>query len=86
LSPYNNFKFSEEYIVQRLSSNNLDTTARFCICTIQRMFSMPQVLNWTEHRTAFASKLEPATKFHLFETLKKCMTRGGPRKYANLDQ
>ncbi|MCB1864643.1 MAG: DEAD/DEAH box helicase family protein [Chromatiales bacterium] len=39
-SPYNNFKFTEEYIVQRLSSNTLDTTARVCICTIQRMFSM----------------------------------------------
>src|SRR5713226_3114430 len=40
VSPYNNFKFSEEYIVQRLTSNKLDTTARVCICTIQRMYSM----------------------------------------------
>ena len=40
VSPYNNFKFSEEYIVQRLTSNTLDTTARVCICTIQRMYSM----------------------------------------------
>ncbi|WP_078119835.1 type I restriction endonuclease subunit R [Thiosocius teredinicola] len=40
VSPYNNFKFSEEYIVQRLGSNTLDTTARVCICTIQRMYSM----------------------------------------------
>jgi type I restriction enzyme R subunit len=39
-SPYNNFKFTEEYIVQRLSSNTLDTTARVCICTIQRLYSM----------------------------------------------
>jgi type I restriction enzyme R subunit len=39
-SPYNNFKFTEEYIVQRLTSNKLDTTARVCICTIQRMYSM----------------------------------------------
>ena len=39
-SPDNNFKFTEEYIVQRLTSNTLDTTARVCICTIQRMFSM----------------------------------------------
>jgi type I restriction enzyme R subunit len=39
-SPYNNFKFSEEYIVQRLTSNKLDTTARVCICTIQRMYSL----------------------------------------------
>lgn len=40
VSPYNNFKFSEEYIVQRLTSNTLDTTARVCISTIQRIYSM----------------------------------------------
>jgi type I restriction enzyme, R subunit len=40
VSPYNNFKFSEEYIVQRLTSNTLDKTARVCICTLQRMYSM----------------------------------------------
>jgi type I restriction enzyme, R subunit len=40
VSPYNNYKFSEEYIVQRLTSNNLDKTARVCICTIQRLYSM----------------------------------------------
>ena len=39
-SPYNNFKFTEEYIVQRLNSNTLDKTARVCICTIQRLYSM----------------------------------------------
>jgi type I restriction enzyme R subunit len=40
VSPYNNFKFSEEYIVQRLTSNALDKTARVCISTIQRLYSM----------------------------------------------
>ncbi|MGH8633545.1 MAG: type I restriction-modification enzyme R subunit C-terminal domain-containing protein [Burkholderiales bacterium] len=40
LSPYNNFKFGEEYIVQHLTSNTLDKTARVCIATIQRMYSM----------------------------------------------
>jgi type I restriction enzyme R subunit len=40
-SPYNNYKFGEEYIVQHLQSNQLDTTARVTICTIQRLFSMP---------------------------------------------
>ncbi|ORJ53703.1 DEAD/DEAH box helicase family protein [Geothermobacter hydrogeniphilus] len=40
VSPYNNFKFSEEYIVQQMTSNVLDTTARVTICTIQRLFSM----------------------------------------------
>ncbi|MDD5031027.1 MAG: DEAD/DEAH box helicase family protein [Rhodoferax sp.] len=36
-SPYNNYKFGEEYIVQHLQSNQLDTSARVVICTIQRM-------------------------------------------------
>ncbi len=40
VSPVNNYKFGEEYIVQHLSSNQLDKTARVCICTIQRMYSM----------------------------------------------
>jgi len=40
VSPYNNFKFSEEFIVQHLTSKNLDFTARVCICTIQRLYSM----------------------------------------------
>ena len=40
VSPYNNFKFPEEYIVQRLGSNTVDTTARVCISTIQRMYSI----------------------------------------------
>ena len=39
-SPYNNYKFGEEYIVQHLQSNQLDTSARVVICTIQRRFSM----------------------------------------------
>lgn len=39
-SPYNNYKFTEEFIVQRLQGNTIDTTARVCICTIQRMYSM----------------------------------------------
>jgi type I restriction enzyme R subunit len=40
LSPYNNFKFGEEYIVQHLTSSNLDKSARVVICTIQRMYSL----------------------------------------------
>lgn len=40
VSPYNNYKFTEEFIVQRLASNQLDTTARVCIGTIQRLYSM----------------------------------------------
>jgi len=40
VSPVNNYKFGEEYIVQHLASNQLDKTARVVICTIQRMYSM----------------------------------------------
>ncbi len=40
VSPYNNFKFTEEFIVQRMASNTIDKTARVCICTIQRLYSM----------------------------------------------
>jgi len=40
VSPYNNYKFHEEYILQRLTSNTLDTSARVCIGTIQRLYSM----------------------------------------------
>lgn len=40
VSPVNNYKFGEEYIVQHLTSSNLDKTARVTISTIQRMFSM----------------------------------------------
>jgi type I restriction enzyme R subunit len=40
-SPYSNNKFgNQEYIVQHLTSNQLDKTARVCISTIQRMYSM----------------------------------------------
>jgi type I restriction enzyme R subunit len=39
-SPYNSYKFGEEYIVQHLQGNQLDTSARVVICTIQRMFSL----------------------------------------------
>src|SRR5574340_1796931 len=40
VSPYNNWTFDQEFIVQRLAGNSIDTTARVCICTIQRMYSM----------------------------------------------
>ena len=48
VSPYNNFKFTEEYIVQRLTTNTLDTTARVCISTIQRLYSMLKGQDLTE--------------------------------------
>ncbi len=39
-SPYNSYKFGEEFIVQHLQGNHVDTSARVVICTIQRMFSL----------------------------------------------
>jgi len=39
-SPYSPYKFTEEYIVQQLRSNKIDTTARVCISTIQRLYSI----------------------------------------------
>jgi type I restriction enzyme R subunit len=39
-SPYTPYKFTEEYIVQQLKSNQIDTTARVCISTIQRLYSI----------------------------------------------
>jgi type I restriction enzyme R subunit len=39
-SPHNAYKFGEEFIVQHLQSNQLDTSALVVISNIQRMFSM----------------------------------------------
>jgi type I restriction enzyme R subunit len=39
-SPYNPYKFTEEYIVQQLASGKIDKTARVCISTIQRLYSI----------------------------------------------
>jgi type I restriction enzyme R subunit len=39
-SPHTPYKFTEEYIVQQLKSNQIDKTARVCISTIQRMYSI----------------------------------------------
>lgn len=40
VSPYNNYKFTEEYNVQRLSRNTIDPAAKVCITTIQRLYSI----------------------------------------------
>jgi len=40
VSPANNYKFTEEFIVQHLRSSTLDTSARVVISTIQRLYSM----------------------------------------------
>ncbi len=40
VSLYSPYKFTEEYIVQQLKSNKIDRTARVCISTIQRLYSI----------------------------------------------
>ena len=40
VTPDDGRKFSELYVVQRLTSNVFDPTAKVVICTIQRMYSM----------------------------------------------
>jgi type I restriction enzyme R subunit len=40
VSPYNNYKFTEEYTVQRLHRNTIDPAAKVCITTIQRLYSI----------------------------------------------
>jgi type I restriction enzyme R subunit len=40
ISPYNNYKFTEEYTVQRLQRNTIDPAAKVCITTIQRLYSI----------------------------------------------
>ncbi|PZO17570.1 MAG: restriction endonuclease subunit R, partial [Burkholderiales bacterium] len=39
-SPHNAYKFGEEFIVQHLQGQQIDSSARVVICTIQRMFSL----------------------------------------------
>lgn len=39
-SPYSPFKFTEEFIVQHLQPASIDKTARVCISTIQRLYSI----------------------------------------------
>lgn len=39
-SPYSPYKFTEEFIVQHLQSGSIDKTARVCISTIQRLYSI----------------------------------------------
>jgi type I restriction enzyme R subunit len=40
VSPVNNYKFTEEFIVQHLNRNVLDDSARVVIATVQRLYSM----------------------------------------------
>ncbi len=40
VSPVNNYKFTEEFIVQHLTRNVLDDSSRVVIATVQRLYSM----------------------------------------------
>jgi type I restriction enzyme R subunit len=40
VSPYNGYKFTEEYNVQHLKKNTIDPASKVCITTIQRLYSM----------------------------------------------
>ncbi|MDA0835777.1 MAG: DEAD/DEAH box helicase family protein, partial [Planctomycetota bacterium] len=40
ISPYNGYKFHEEYPVQHMKRNTIDPAAKVCITTIQRLYSM----------------------------------------------
>lgn len=42
VSPYNGYKFTEEYTVQHLKKNTIEPAAKVCITTIQRLYSMLQ--------------------------------------------
>lgn len=42
ISPYNGYKFTEEYTVQQLKTNTIDPAGKVCITTIQRLYSMLQ--------------------------------------------
>ena len=40
VSPYTNYRFTEEFNVQHLRRNTIDPASRVCITTIQRLYSM----------------------------------------------
>ena len=40
VSPYNSYKFIEEFNVQRLTGNSIDPASKVCITTIQRLYSI----------------------------------------------
>jgi len=44
VSPYTNYRFTEEFNVQHLRRNTIDPASRVCITTIQRLYSM--LMEW----------------------------------------
>ena len=61
VSPYNNYKFTEEYPVQRLHRNTIDPAAKVCITTIQRLYSILKGEEEFEEENEETSLFEAAT-------------------------
>ena len=61
VSPYNNYKFTEEYAVQRLRRNTIDPAAKVCITTIQRLYSILKGEEEFEEENEEGSLFEAAT-------------------------
>ena len=61
VSPYNNYKFTEEYTVQRLHRNTIDPAAKVCITTIQRLYSILKGEEEFEEENEETSLFEAAT-------------------------
>ncbi len=61
VSPYNNFTFTEEFTVQRLQRNTIDSAAKVCITTIQRLYSILKGEEAFEEENEEASMFEAAT-------------------------
>ncbi|QDU44302.1 Type I restriction enzyme R protein [Symmachiella dynata] len=63
VSPYNGYKFTEEFNVQHLRKNLIDPASKVCITTIQRLYSMlsgeDEYLEENEESSLFES--EPST-------------------------
>jgi type I restriction enzyme, R subunit len=79
VSPVNNYKFTEEYIVQHLSSNSLDKSARVVIGTIQRIYSM---LKGEKEAAPDLDDLPIEASETLFKTC--CQVSGGCHVYAEV--
>ena len=61
-SPYNAYKFTEEYGVQRLTGNTIDPAAKVCVTTIQRLYSMLKGDEEFDEANEEGSMFEAATK------------------------
>ncbi len=61
VSPYNGYKFTEEYTVQHLRRNLIDPASKVCITTIQRLYSILKGEEEFEEENEESSLFEAAT-------------------------